>query len=138
MAAQDVVQSVTGAVGRILLAALFLVSAVHWILHFDLAVEVLMIRHGAPHPRLLTALFLLFELLAGLMVLLGWRARGGALILLPYALPVSWWFHAGARSAWPWPHLQWGAGLWLALALTGGLLLIIAHGPGAFSARKGS
>lgn len=136
MAAQEMARSLTGALGRMLLAALFLVSALHWVLHFDLAVEVLMVRHAAPHPRLLAAVFLLFELLGAIMVLVGWRARVGASLLVLYALPVGWQFHVRAGSAVPWPYVHWGIGLWPALALTGGLLLVVAHGPGAFSSGR--
>jgi putative oxidoreductase len=82
---------------------------------------------------------MLVELGAGLSLLLGWKARLGALILFLFLIPVTLTFH----NFWTYadPKEQKVNMLFFLhnLALMGGLLLVMTCGPGRLSIdRKGS
>jgi putative oxidoreductase len=79
----------------------------------------------------------LVELAGGLSLLLGWKARLGALVLLVYLIPVTFTFH----NFWTYPPDKREVQTLFFLhnwALMGGLLFVAACGPGPLSlGRKG-
>ena len=77
-------------------------------------------------------LSILFELVGGLMLLLGWYTRLGCLILMLYLLPVTLIFHGF------WNYVGADRALQLTmflknLTIYGGLLLLGTYGPGRWS-----
>lgn len=77
--------------GRILFSLIFIVSGFR---HFSEA----MIQYGAsqnvPLPHLLVPLSGLIALLGGLSILLGYRARWGAWLIVLFLIPVTFKMHA--------------------------------------------
>jgi len=120
--------------GRILIAPLFLLSGFHKITAFS-AVTATIARTGMPFPEALLVGAIVFELGGGLMVLLGWHARWGALMLAVFTVAATLLFH----NFWAVEAAQYRGQLnhfMKNLAILGGLAYIMAAGSGPFSLRK--
>ena len=120
--------------GRILIAPLFLLSGFHKITGFS-AVAGTMAKTGMPLPELFLVGAIVFELAGGLMVLLGWHARWGALLLALFTIPATLLFH----NFWAVDPAQYRGQLnhfMKNLAILGGLLYVVAAGSGPLSLRK--
>ena len=83
----------TFAMGRVLLGALFFISAINKILGFSF-VSGWMASAGLPMPDLLLVLTIAIELIGGLMLITGWHARYAAVGLAVFLVPVTLVFHA--------------------------------------------
>ena len=73
--------------------------------------------------------------LGSLLLVLGYRSKLAAVLLLVYWLPVSFALH----PVWNTPPGEWREvllSLLRYLAIAGALLLIVAHGTGRFAVRK--
>lgn len=121
--------------GRILITAIFLVSGYHKIIGFA-AVSGMMAKAGMPMPDLLLAGAIACEIGGGLMVLLGWNASWGALLLIIFTVPATLIFHNfwavdAAQYQNQFNHFMKN------LAILGGLIYIMAMGPGPYSLKNG-
>jgi putative oxidoreductase len=130
----DLVRQYGPLAGRILITAIFLVSGYHKIVGFA-AVSGMMAKMGMPMPDLLLAGAIAFEIGGALMVLLGWHACLGALLLVVFTVPATLIFHNfwavdAAQYQNQFNHFMKNA------AMVGGLLYIMAMGPGPFSLQK--
>jgi uncharacterized membrane protein YphA (DoxX/SURF4 family) len=85
-----------------------------------------------PAPRLFLALTILCQIGAGLMVLLGFWTRLGALALLGFTVVATLLAHRASGLAGAARQQQITTSL-EHLAIVGGFLLLMIHGPGAFS-----
>jgi putative oxidoreductase len=79
-------------VGRILITLLFLKSAYDKIAGFS-AVAGMMAKKGMPFSEVLLAGAIVFEIAGSLMIILGWNARIGALLLAIFLVPATLIFH---------------------------------------------
>lgn len=89
-------------------------------------------RAGIPEPRLVGYAFGVFELVAGLMVLVGFMTRWASLALLVYTAILIFLAHA----FWKLDGVQYAMQQTQALknlAIMGGLLLLAFAGPGSLS-----
>lgn len=123
-------------VGRILIAPLFLLSAFHKITGFS-AVAATMAKAGMPATEVLLIGAIVLELGGGLMVLLGWHARWGALMLAMFTIAATLVFH----NFWAVDAAQYRGQLnhfMKNLAILGGLAYVMAAGSGPFSLGKES
>lgn len=113
-------------VGRVLLSLIFVLSGLNKVNHF-FATQQTMAEHGMP----MTALFLLgaifVEVVGGLSVLVGYRARIGATALALFMVPTTLIFHTDFAN-----QIQMIMFM-KNLSITGGLLMVVAHGSGAVS-----
>jgi putative oxidoreductase len=121
--------------GRILITAIFLISGYHKIIGFS-AVSGMMAKMGMPMADLLLVGAIVCEIGGGLMVLLGWNACLGALLLIIFTLPATFIFHNfwavdPAQFQNQFNHFMKN------LAIIGGLLYIMAMGPGPYSVKSG-
>jgi putative oxidoreductase len=114
--------------GRLLLASIFifLASAFGKITNFDATVQY-METHGLPSAPLLCAAAVAVEALGGVALILGYHARWGAGALALFLLTATWIFHTGHTGPDQRIHLLKN------LAILGGLLQVMAFGPGAMS-----
>ena len=78
--------------GRILITLIFLRSAYGKITGFSTVAGV-MAKKGMPFAEFLLAGAIVFELAGALMILLGWNARWGALLLAVFMVPATLIFH---------------------------------------------
>lgn len=120
-------------VGRLLIATIFILSGIEKIINFD-ATTAYMAKVVPQMPMIPFFLFAaaIVELIGGLSIVVGYRARWGALLLFLYLIPTTVLFHhfwdlEGMEAA-----LQ-RINFLKNLAIQGGLLYIIAVGAGVCS-----
>lgn len=117
--------------GRICLSAIFISAGIGKFMSYEETAAYMASAGMTQIPMFLYAAAIV-EILGGLAILLGWKARWGALLLLLFLIPVSLLFHNFWALA---PEL---AKLQMILfmknvAIAGGLLYVAATGAGCFS-----
>lgn len=121
-------------VGRILLALLFVISGFNKIAGFEGTVGY-MASKGLPMPQVLLALTILLELGGGLLLVIGWKVRWVTLAFFLWLIPTTFIFHKfwGIDAA----QVQNQMNNFLKnVSIMGGMLLLWALGPGAYSLDK--
>ena len=117
--------------GRSLLALVFIISGLSKIPAWDVTLQY-MASAGMPMPSLFLFPAIFIEVLGGLSILLGFRAKIGATALFLYMIPVTLIFHAF------WSYGGMDRQMQLVnflknLAIMGGLLTVSIYGAGAKS-----
>ncbi len=125
-------------IGRILLATIFLLAGFGKIAGWEGTAGYMASRGMSAIPFFLT-LAIVFEVLGGLSLLLGFKTKIGALALFLFLVPATLIFH----NFWTYPEAAQGLQRIMFLknlAIMGGLLMLAAAGPGPLSldARRGS
>jgi putative oxidoreductase len=126
--------------GRLCLVAIFALSAVsNKIPNFN-SVTHQMDSAGVPLPTVALIGAIVFLLAGSVSVALGYRARWGALLLLLFLIPATYYFHAPWKAATPAEATQQMIHLLKNVGLMGAMLLIMAAGPGpgSLDTRKSS
>jgi putative oxidoreductase len=117
---------------RVMIAAIFVMSAAgNKIPHFA-DVAKMMEGKGIPQPKILLAGAIAFLLLGGVSLVLGYRARLGALLLLVFLGAATYYFH----DFWKLPPEQQKPELiqfMKNLALMGTMVFFLANGAGPWS-----
>jgi putative oxidoreductase len=120
--------------GRILLAYIFVLSGFGKIFSFA-GTAGYMASKGMPMAEFFLVCAIVIELVGGLMLAVGWKARWGALALAVFVVPTTLIFHA----YWTYPEaqvsmqqIQFNKNL----AILGGMLYILFMGPGKLSLDK--
>lgn len=132
--------------GRVLLSLIFLMSAVGNKIPKFSNVAALMESQGVPAPEILLVGAIVFLILGSLSLIVGYKARIGATLLLIFLMLATYYFH----DFWTWPQ----EAMWVLsvnsdvkmpvaqiemisfmknLALMGAMLFVIANGPGPMS-----
>jgi putative oxidoreductase len=114
------------ALGRILLAALFLMSGLSK-LGAAAATTGYIASAGLPFPAVLFALTLVVEIGAGLLLLIGFQARLAAAVLALFTVAAAILFHSNFADQNQAIHFLKN------FAIAGGLLQVAAMGAGRFS-----
>jgi putative oxidoreductase len=127
-----VIQGFLSLVARLMITAIFLSSAVlNKIPQFNSVAE-MMAGKGVPQPKILLAGAIAFLILGSLSLILGFRARLGALLLLVFLAAATYYFHA----FWKLPaeeQMPEQIAFMKNLALMGTMVLIMANGAGPWS-----
>ncbi len=122
-------------IGRVFLAFMFLFEAYDSIGHFKETKE-LMTSYGVLWRQdLLLSGTIFLLILGGTLVLIGYRSSFGALLLMLYWVPATFIVH----SFWNDPAelvREESIQFMKNLALTGGLLIVLAHGSGKYSIKR--
>ena len=120
--------------GRILLAYIFVLSGYGKITNFA-GTAGYMAKYGMPMIEFFLVCAILLELVGSLMLVVGWKARWGALALIVFVVPTTLIFHA--YWAVP-PEQAYGQMIQFQknLAILGGLLYALFAGPGRLSLDK--
>jgi putative oxidoreductase len=124
-------QNAAALIGRTLLAVMFLLAGYSKIGGFA-GTAAYIASKGLPLPEVLAAGTIVLEIGAGLALLLGWKARWAALALAVFTVLASVLFH----NYWAMPAEQQRMQMLMFmknLAVTGGMLMVFAFGPGAWS-----
>ena len=116
--------------GRALLAAIFLTAG--WS-HFNPSTIAYAQSAGVPFAALLVPASGVLAFLGGMSVLLGWRARLGAALLVAFLVPVTLSMHAFWLVKDPMMAQMQYAMFMKNLGLLGGALLVTHFGAGPFS-----
>ncbi|HMX85479.1 MAG TPA: DoxX family protein, partial [Saprospiraceae bacterium] len=132
---QDKMKHWADLLGRVLLSAIFIFEAYDSIKYHHTTLEVMAAYNITWRPVFLLnlSIFLLFA--GGLMVLLGYRPKLGAFMLLLYWVPVTFIRH----SFWNDPisiEREQSVHFMKNLAIIGGLIVVLVNGTGRFSIRK--
>jgi putative oxidoreductase len=122
-------------VGRILITTLFLRSAFGKITGFSM-VAAGMAKKGMPFAEVLLVGAIVFEIVGSLAVLLGWKARWGALLLILFTLAATLLYHdfwnlEGAQYRSQLTHFMKN------LSILGALVFVMGMGSGPLSLEKG-
>ena len=113
-------------IARILLCFIFIVAGIGKITNFA-GSQQYMSAHGMPATGVLLAIAILIEILCGLSILFGFKARWGSIILAVYMVIITLIFHTKFSDPMMFIMFQKN------LAIIGGLLLIFHFGPGPIS-----
>ena len=114
---------------RVLLSALFLMSGINKILN-PADTQQYMASYGMPLTGLLLMGAIALELAGGLSVLLGYKARWGAIALIIFLIPATLIFHTNFADQMQ--TIQFMKNL----AILGGLLMIIQSGSGDIAIKR--
>lgn len=117
--------------GRILLAFIFLQSGFDKVLNYYKTIN-LMGARGIPEPQILLPIAIAALFIGGMMILVGWKARWGALALIVFMIPATLYFH----GFWTYPEplqLNQFHHFVKNMAVIGALLMILGMGSGALS-----
>lgn len=118
-------------IGRVLIAAMFVYSGYGKIGGFDGTAGYIASK-GLPLAQLLAAGTIVLEIVAGLMLVAGWKTRWAAFALAAFTVAASLLFH----NFWGYPADQFQTQQLFFLknmAIVGGLLMIVAFGAGRWS-----
>src|ERR1051325_5252258 len=116
--------------GRVLFALIFVASVVG---HFSSAEISEAAAHGVPLATILVPLAGLLALVGGVSVMLGYRARFGALLLLVFLVPVTLIMHKFWGLADPQVAMMQRVHVMKNLSLIGGCLILMHFGSGPYS-----
>jgi len=120
-------------IGRTLLASVFLLTAlVSKIPDFHHVAEQ-MAQEGVPFPAFMLVGAIVFLLAGSLSLIAGFKARAGAVLLLIFTISGTYFFHHFWTCVEPEQMQEHFKAFTKNLAIAGGLLMIVANGPGAFS-----
>ncbi|HEY0482083.1 MAG TPA: DoxX family protein [Kofleriaceae bacterium] len=117
-------------VGRVLFALIFVTSVIG---HFSSAEIAEASAHGVPMATILVPLAGLIALVGGVSIMLGYRARFGALLLLVFLVPVTLIMHKFWGLPDPQMAMMQKINFMKNLSLIGACLLIMHYGSGPYS-----
>jgi putative oxidoreductase len=127
------IRAIFSIIGRLCLVTIFVMSALGKKIPDYAGTVADMESHGVPYPQVSLALAIVFLILGGLMVLVGYWARIGAILLAAFLVLATYYFHPfwgetvkEMREA-QMIHFMKNLGLF------GAMLFIIANGSGAGS-----
>ncbi len=126
MAACKLLEQFGPLAGRLLLAHIFILAALHKLTGWEGALG-FMASKGLPMTEALLALTILIELGAGLLLVLGYKARWAAFAIFLFLIPVTLIFHPF------WADPQEMNSFMKNLAIMGGMLYIVTYGSGPYS-----
>ncbi len=121
-------------IGRIFLAVVFVVSGFGKIAGFAGLVGAIASK-GLPAAQVFAVATIVIEVGVALMLVAGWKARWAAFVLAVFTAIVTFFFH----NFWAVPEAQKmmeQINFMKNLAVIGGLLMVIAFGPGRLSVDK--
>jgi len=122
----DMVNRYLPALGRLLIAAIFLLSGLNKIASPD-ATQAYIASAGLPAPFLAYLVAVVVEVGGGILLLIGYQARLAALVLALFTIAAAFGFHHKFGDQNQFIHF------FKNLAMAGGLLQVVAFGAGAFS-----
>ncbi|HEY0984329.1 MULTISPECIES: DoxX family protein [unclassified Schlesneria] len=128
-------QGLTTVLGRIMIAAIFLTSAIGSHLRDFDGVAASMGSRGIPQPQVQLAGAILFLIAGSVSLILGYKARIGAAMLFLFLVPVTYYFHDFWNLRGPDQQSQLVQFL-KNLGLMGAMLFIMANGSGPMSLEK--
>jgi len=130
--------AIVSILGRILLCAIFLLSAVGKKIPDFEGTVAYMTKFEVPYPRYALMVAIGVLIVGSLSVIAGFRARFGAFLLALFLIPTTYYFHNPAAHPAESPEAQAEMiQLMKNAALFGAMLFIIANGSGAGSLDKG-
>jgi putative oxidoreductase len=125
-------QGVLAVLGRLLLATIFLMSAVGKLSNFS-GTAGMMANKGIPAAQILLVGAIAFEVAGGLSILLGYKPRIGAVLLLVFLVLATYYFHDFWKIEDAKEKQEQMVHFLKNLSIMGAMVLIIANGTGPMS-----
>lgn len=126
------IQGLTTVIGRIMIATIFLLSAVgNKIPNFS-GMAQYMASEGVPAPQVMLAGAIVFLIVGSVSVILGYKARFGAGLLLVFLALATYYFHDFWTFEGQERQMQM-IQFMKNLSMMGTMVFLMANGPGAFS-----
>ena len=119
--------------GRLMLAAIFLMAAVGQSIPKFSDTAASMEAEGVPAPKIMLGGAILFLIAGSLSIAAGFKARIGATLLLVFLLLATYFFHDFWTQEDPVVKQEYMIQFLKNTSMMGAMLLIIAHGPGLMS-----
>ncbi len=130
---QNLTQGIVTVLGRVLLSAIFLMSALGNKIPKFQDVAGYMSSEGVPTPQLMLVGAIVFLIAGSLSVILGYKARWGAVLLIIFLVLATYYFH----DFWTFSDAQERQMQMIQfmknMALTGAMLMIVGQGAGPLS-----
>ena len=123
--------SLAALAGRILIALIFLQSGIEKFVYYNATLGY-MTKAGLPFPKVLLVVSGVVETACALALIAGWKTRAAAIVLVLWMIPVTLLFHNPTLGQEFMIHFMKN------VAITGGLLMVFAFGPGALSLGRSS
>jgi putative oxidoreductase len=120
--------------GRVLLASIFVYSGFGKITDFQ-GTAGYIASAGLPIPQFLAVGAIIVEFIVGLALLIGFRARWAALVLVVFLIVITPIFH-NFWSVSPADAMSQQINFIKNIAIMGGMLMVMAFGPGRYSVDK--
>ena len=130
------VQNTAALVGRILLVLMFLTSGFGKLTGFEGTVGYIASKH-LPLPQVAAIIAVLCELGGGILLLVGFKARWAGLVLAIFTLAAGLLFHDYWNLTDAAQIAANKINFWKNVAISGGMLMVFAFGPGRYSVDKG-
>ena len=131
----NVLQKFAPLIGRVMLALIFVLSGANKIFEWKGTVGY-MESAGIPIAPLFLIGAIIVEIGGGLSVLLGYRARWGALALFVFLIPTTLIFHHFWTHLLPMVKQNQMIHFMKNISIMGGLLMVFAYGPGPMAIEK--
>jgi len=122
--------SVIVLIGRILFSAIFIIKSFD---HFTQDAVQKATTAGVPYPDVLVPVAGVFAFLGGLSMLLGYRARFGALLLIIFLLPTTFYMHKFWTADTSFEQMMHNYCFFKNIALLGAALMFTHFGSGPLS-----
>ena len=134
----DSIRALFSVLGRLCLVTIFLMSALGKKIPDYAGTTAYMQAHNVPYPQVSLALAIAFLIVGSIMVLVGYHARFGAVLLAVFLVLATYYFHPFWDFADEKERETQMINFMKNLGLLGAMLFIIANGSGAGSldARK--
>ena len=117
-------------IGRVLLAAIFLLSGIMKVMNFNATAGV-METAGMPSVTILLVIAIIIEIGAALALIFGWQVRNAARALILYTIVATYYFHMNLGDQTQMIMFMKN------LAIIGGLFIVGAGAPGCKSCKVG-
>jgi len=117
-------------IGRILFSLIFIMTLAS---HFKSGTANYAAAHGVPMPNILVPLSGILAALGGLSILLGYKTRIGAWLIVAFLVPVTFMMHAFWKETDPMQQQMQMGNFMKNLSLMGGALIISYFGAGPLS-----
>ena len=118
---------------RVVLSLIFVVSGVNHILNWSASVEYMRSAGMTVLPELFLPVAIVFLLAGGFLVLVGFHARLGALLLVLFLVPTTLIFHDFWNYQSPADVQRETISFVKNVGILGGLVMVIGFGPGGFN-----
>ena len=126
-------QGILAVLGRVLLCTIFFTAAVgNKIPNFQ-AVAGYMAKEGVPAPQVMLAGAIVFLIVGSISIVLGYKARIGAFLLLVFLALATYYFHDFWTLSDPQARQEQMIQFMKNLGLMGAMLIVIANGTGPMS-----
>jgi putative oxidoreductase len=120
-------QNFVALAARTFLALIFVYSGINKLFFGFGETQEQIAQAGVPLPLLMLIFTIAFQILGGISIILGYKAKIGAILLLIFIIPATIVFHNPASD--PSQLIDF----WKNLSIIGGLLMIVSFGAGSLS-----